>query len=246
MLLTHVVLGLVLTLISARQKEGEPPTARHRRLIRWWHRRLCNILHVNVTVHGSATTNRALYVANHISWLDIPVIGSVADVGFLSKIEVRHWPLVGWLAARNGTLFIERGGRDAASAAAEAMTWHLVRKRPVLVFPEGTTTQGHNVRRFHPRLFGAAILADCPVQPIAMRYAHCEQIHPTAPFVHDAKLLSHLWQILGEDKIDAELTFCNVVSTKVMVRNQLAEEPRMSFGRVFEVAEQARLQSHGR
>lgn len=78
-------------------------------VVRWWHRRLCRALELKVRVTGELA-ERALLVANHISWLDIPVLGAQGQIGFLSKAEVRDWPLIGWMAETAGTLFIARGG----------------------------------------------------------------------------------------------------------------------------------------
>lgn len=242
LLFLHVLLGAALTLAFARQREGELPTARFRAITGWWHRRLCRILKIKITVKGTPFAGDALFVANHISWLDIPILGALAEMDFLSKDEVRRWPLVGWLAARSGTLFIQRGGKNASNAAAEAMTFRLRGRHSVLIFPEGTTTEGDGVRRFHPRLFGAAVLAQAPVQPIAIRYPHVEKIHPTAPFVGDDELPSHLWQILGEREIEAEVRFLNPVSSKDAERKELAEQTR---ARILQVIERHPRQSNG-
>ena len=234
LLAVYVVYGAVLTLLFARHRRDAPPPARFAAIERRWLRGLLKILGVRLHVTGEPARGGVLYVANHISWLDIPVIGAVLETAFLSKQEVRRWPVVGWLAARAGTLFIQRGGSNAANAATEAMTWQLVGNRPVLIFPEGTTSTGETVLRFHPRLFGAATLAERPVQPVALRYPHVERIHPTAPFVGDTHLMRHVWDMLGEREIEAELDFLPPIPATGMERKALAEQAREAVKTVVE------------
>lgn len=236
LLSAHTVLGILLTLMFARQREGEPPSERYRKLTCWWHHRTSAILGLKVTCKGTPFADDALFVANHISWLDIPLIGGLVPIHFLSKSEVRSWPLLGWLAARSGTLFIQRGGKNAANAVAEAMTFQLKRKRSVLIFPEGTTSDGKSVRRFHPRLLGAAILAHAPIQPVAIRYLLDGKPHPTAPFIDDHELPPHLWQILGEKSIQAEITFLAPLSSRGADRKTLADSARERILRIVDPA----------
>ncbi len=82
----------------------------------WWYRRLCRILRIRVEAVG-ALAPRILLVANHVSWLDIPVLGAQGDIAFLSKAEIRAWPLIGWMSAVTGTLFIHRGAHQAREMA---------------------------------------------------------------------------------------------------------------------------------
>lgn len=234
LLLLHILVGALLTLVMARHPADGLPSTRFAAVKRAWFQALLRILGIRVRVKGTAAEGGILFVANHISWLDIPVIGSVLEASFLSKQEVRQWPVVGWLAARAGTLFIKRGGRNASNAAAEAMTWRLVRDAPVLIFPEGTTSTGESVLRFHPRLFGAATLAERPVQPIALRYPHVEQIHPTAPFVGDDKLLQHVWQLLAEREVEAEIRLLEPIGVEGADRKLIADQARDQIRAVVE------------
>lgn len=173
----------------------------------WWSRRLCRLLGVRIACHGAPLAGRALFVANHVSWLDIMVLAAVCPTHFLAKSEVAGWPLFGWLCRRVGTAFIRRGAGDGAQAAAGELVWRL--QRPdgrVLVFPEGTSTDGRGVRRFHARLLQAAERAQCPVQALALRYPVAGGgTHPAVPFIGDDELLAHLWRLLGERRIEAEV-----------------------------------------
>ena len=175
-----------------------------------WSRVLCRILGVRLQVQGAVESGPMLLVANHISWLDIFCIAAVCPTQFLAKQEVATWPVFGWLCRRAGTAFIQRGGgTQGAGAALDQLVWRLRQGERVLVFPEGTSTVGDTVRHFHPRLFQAAVLARCPVQAIAVRYpqAQAGSGHPAVPFVGDDALLPHLWRLLGEAEIVAELHF---------------------------------------
>lgn len=210
-LLFHAALGVALTLVFTRRSQTTPSPL-FDAIACWWRARIGRILGLRLEIRGRPTPGAALWVVNHISWIDIAALGGIAPVSFLSKSEVRGWPIIGWLAARGGTLFIRRGARDGADTAAEEITWHLIRGRRVVLFPEATTTRGDIVRPFHPRLFAAAIRANVPIQPIALRYRPPAGMprhapHPSVPFVDDDTLPAHAWRVLGEPKIEAELAF---------------------------------------
>ena len=234
LLALHLVTGICLQLIFSPRQSNAPLSARYIRIIRWWHGRMCRILGLRVTTIGSPPAGSAFVAANHVSWMDIHVLGSVMDGSFLSKEEVRRWPVVGALATMAGTLYIQRGGKDASNAASELLTWHLIRGTNVLVFPEGTTSDGNSLRRFHPRLFAAALLADRPVQPVAIRYWKGDEPHPVAAFVGDQGLLDNLWGVLGERRIETTVSFCAAVSTKGADRRSVAETANKRIAAVLE------------
>ncbi len=218
-------LGFAALRLSGFDRDG----ARRRRLVRWWMRHLLHILNVELRVSGAAPVHGALIAANHISWLDIPVLGALLEAGFVSKQEVRTWPIVGGLAARAGTIFLARGARDTVTLAADHLTWTLHQGRAAIIFPEGTTTDGGNVRRFHARLFQAAVRTRAPVQAVALSYpcAHdARAAHPAVPFVGDTDLITHLWRLLGEERLVAQLHFCAPLVAVGRARRALAEQSR--------------------
>jgi 1-acyl-sn-glycerol-3-phosphate acyltransferase len=112
----------------------------------------------------------ALLVANHISWIDIYVINSALPAAFVAKEEVRHWPLIGWLAARNDTVFLRRGSRGHARIINQEIAEILDQEKYVAVFPEGTTTDGTHLLHFHAALIQPALAASRPVLPVAISY----------------------------------------------------------------------------
>lgn len=220
LLVLHVFVGVV---IAAALGPGQQQRYVSTRPLVWWSRGLCWILGVRLQTSGTLCQGSALFIANHISWLDIFCIAAVCPTHFLAKQDVVAWPLFGWLCRRAGTAFIRRG--EDNGAATEQLVWRLRQGERVLVFPEGTSTSGETVRRFFPRLFQAAILARCPVQAIALRYPRHDGIegaHPSIPFVGDDELLPHLWGLLGEPTIIVKLHFGTVHTAPHSSRDILA------------------------
>lgn len=160
-----------------------------------WAKGFCKVMGLRIHRYGEPTTATCMMVSNHVSWIDIAVFAATTKVHFLSKIEVRQWPLVGWLAEVAGTLFIKRGGNNAGSVI-DDLRGFLQADKSILMFPEGTTTQGLTVRRFHSKLFAAAIQAGVPLQPMTILYECDGTLNYAAPFVGDDDMLSHLKRYL--------------------------------------------------
>ncbi len=184
-------------------------SARRDRLITQWSRRLLRILGVQVRL-GQAPTlpGGALLVCNHVSWLDIYLILATRRVHFVSKSEVRKWPVAGWLAHKAGTLFIERG-RRADTARINADMRRLMQDGAwVAVFPEGTTSDGRGLRRFLPSLLQPAVELNCPIVPAALRYRTLAGEYSATPaYIDEMSLWQSLKRIVAEPGIIAELDF---------------------------------------
>jgi 1-acyl-sn-glycerol-3-phosphate acyltransferase len=211
----RVLIGLIQTPLY-----GSPFTPRGTHAIRHWHGKVCRALAVDVKTQGEVQAG-VLYICNHISWLDIPVLGSqLPGVRFLAKSEVRAWPLIGWLASRAGSLFIQRGlAQDTVQQIATA----LAQGHSVLIFPEGTTTNGLSLRRFHPRLLQAAHEANAAIQPIALRYLDAHGApNPRAAYIDDDSFNDTLQRIVQESSLHAELHFLPVIHPEAIPRSQLA------------------------
>jgi len=193
-------------------------------LVAWWHRRLARALGVRVVCRGGAAPG-ALLAVNHVSWLDIPVLGGATPVHFLSKAEVRQWPLVGWLAELAGTVFMRRGAHEAPRVAQE-IARRLRSGARVAIFPEGTTSDGRGLLRFHARLFSAAEDGTVPVQPVAIRYGNGHMPDHIAPFVGEDTLLAHLGRVLRHPGLTVTLTFLPPVAAQAASRRELAETAR--------------------
>jgi 1-acyl-sn-glycerol-3-phosphate acyltransferase len=184
--------------------------ARRDRAISAWSATLLDVLGVR---RDSATPphldHGALLVANHISWLDIFVILATRRVHFVSKHEVRGWPVLGWLAERAGTLFIRRAKKHDTARVGAEMHGLLQQGAWVAVFPEGTSTDGRRLLRFLPSLFQPAVSEALPVVPAAIRYQRPGGDYTDVPaYIDDMPFHVSLWRILGEREIVAKLHFC--------------------------------------
>ena len=147
--------------------------ARRRAHIRRWSLQLLRILAIRLHVvhrEGRARPRRAMLVANHVSWLDIFAIDAVLPARFVAKSEVARWPLAGWLATRAGTLYVQRARRHDTARINRDMHAALARGERVAVFPEGTTSDGTRLLKFHSSLLEPALQGGVPLLPVALRY----------------------------------------------------------------------------
>lgn len=235
--MTRLLLHLARGLWWARQRlPAEPPprTEAEWQTVRRWHRRALELAGIRLRVHGQRVDGPTLFVSNHISWLDIGVLLTVIDAGFVGKAELKDWPLLGFLIVRGGTIFIRRGARDAAANAAEEIARRLTRGDSAAIFPEGTTTPGGNaMRRFHPRLFEGARRTGARVQPIALVYDH-----PVAAFVNDESFWTHLWRVLGEPCIHVDAHLLPAIETEGRDRRSIAAEAEAAVSRIVKSADE--------
>ena len=175
-----------------------------------WAAGLLRIAGIALRVQGTPpATGPLLLVANHISWLDIVVMHAAGFCRFVSKADVQHWPLVGPLATGAGTLYIERTSRRDAMRVVHQMRDRLLAGDVIAIFPEGTTGDGRTLLPFHANLLQAAISADAPVQPLAMRFADARTGAASfAPsFVGDETLVGSVWRTLAAEHLVAELHY---------------------------------------
>ncbi|MFF4760201.1 lysophospholipid acyltransferase family protein [Streptomyces sp. NPDC001292] len=176
--------------------------------VRRWCRAVIRASGVRVRITGTAPpTGGLLLVANHISWLDIPLLAAVRPARMLAKTEIRRWPVAGALAARGGTLFIERDRLRALPATVAHIAGELRAGAAVAAFPEGSTWCGRAQGAFHRAVFQAALDAGVPVQPVRIRYlSHAGGAASTAPaFVGDDSLLASLWRVATAHGLVAEV-----------------------------------------
>lgn len=224
LLALHVLLGMVLTpLILTRHAGGVWRT--NPQVTSWWHNRAADILGVRITVSGERPKAPLLIVSNHVSWLDIVVLGGLTHTDFLSKYEVRRWPVIGWLAARAGTLFIRRGTGDAASIS-EQIARRLREGGLLTLFPEGTTTAGLEVRPFFSRLFAAAIDSGSDVMPVTLRYHVDGEFDPVAPYTDQQSLVDNLFGLIGRDQTEVHVIFGEPITLRDHTRKEVAELAR--------------------
>jgi 1-acyl-sn-glycerol-3-phosphate acyltransferase len=194
--------------------------------IRRWSTKLLRMCNVTVEQRaGSAPVlDRAMVVANHVSWLDIFVIHSLHPSHFVAKAEIRAWPLAGWLAEKAGTVFIARGNRRDLRHIFKGLVHSLERGERVAFFPEGTTSAQGNLLPFHANLFEAAIDAKVPVQPFALRYEDAAgRLHPSVDFIGEMTFAESIVAILGGQPVKAGLTILPAIDTIGAHRRDLAQ-----------------------
>lgn len=178
--------------------------------VQLWARGLLAAVDIELQVEGELTVGGPLLmVCNHISWLDILVIHAARHCRFVSKSEVRHWPLIGALATAGGTLYIERESRRDAMRVVHHMAESLRAGEIVAVFPEGTTSDGVTLLPFHGNLIQAAISAKVKVQPVALRYIDrtTGSISLAPCYIGDDTLVGSLWKTLAAPRITAIVRF---------------------------------------
>jgi 1-acyl-sn-glycerol-3-phosphate acyltransferase len=175
---------------------------------KYWSKVLLALCGVRVRQQGAPVLQGGvLWVVNHISWLDIFVLNCVRATAFVAKSEIRHWPLIGWLAAGAGTIFIERASRHAVHKVGHAMQAHFAREQAVGLFPEGTTSSGFDLLPFYANLFEPARKAAVQIQPVALLYFHQGQRSDLAAFVGEQTLVESLWCVLSASGLSIEIHF---------------------------------------
>lgn len=196
-----------------------------RRLPRFWHRMALWFLGIRVHVHGTTEANRPLMLAaNHASWKDILVLGSLADVVFIAKTEVASWPVFGFLAKLQKTIFVVREEKRRTGEQVNEIASRMADGEIVVLFPEGTTSDGNRILGIKSSLFGAAAAAlpdeegaVVHVQPVAIAYTRVQGLpmgryyRPIAGWPGDIGLTEHLIGVLRAGALDVDVTFGETV-----------------------------------
>ena len=209
--LWHVLAGWYTIYFRFPQLSPQQREAR----VQVWAAQLLRIWGIGLEVRGQPVlTGPALMVCNHISWLDILVIHATRHCRFVSKSELREWPLIGTLATGAGTLYIERESRKDALRMVKEMARALMAGDVLAVFPEGTTGDGFDMLPFHANLIQSAIDADAPVQPLALQFVDSKtnEISMAARFVGDDTLLGSIWRTLNAQGMKAVVQFGEIQS----------------------------------
>lgn len=235
----HLLYGALLALpypYLERQKQ--------RRMLGNWSRELLTILGIRVRIGGHPRPRAAigcLLVANHISWLDIFVLNAIQPAHFIAKAEVRGWPFIGWLCQRSGTLFVERTVRRNAAQVNHAAAVLLREGACVGLFPEGTTTDGSEVRHFHSALLQPAIEAGVMLCPVALRYLDAGgKPAAAAAYAGDTTLAQSLWRILRCRRLDASVTFTPALSPSGGNRRMLARAAQEAIAHSLQISQPER------
>jgi 1-acyl-sn-glycerol-3-phosphate acyltransferase len=198
----HVVGGLwTIRTRFARLDDGQI-----RLVVQDWSHQMLRIMGVELVVHGTPPAHGPMLVAaNHVSWLDILVMNAAHPVRFVSKADVKHWPLLGSLITGAGTLYIERESRRDAMRVVHHVAERLQAHDVIGIFPEGTTGDGQQLLPFHANLFQAAIAAQAPVLPLALAYRHAAsgRAHAAPVYVGKTTLLASMWATVRASDLQA-------------------------------------------
>ena len=175
-----------------------------------------------------------LIVANHISWLDIVVLHAARHCRFVSKDDVRGWPLVGTMATGAGTLYVKRSSSRDAMRVVHHMSQALKDGDILAVFPEGTTGDGASLLPFHANLLQAAISAQAPVLPVALAYSQGTPPRTTraVSYVGDESLLGSLWRTVCAQHLRAHVHFGAIQDAKGRDRRSWAQQLRLEIERL--------------
>jgi len=217
----HVLHGLW---IVSRQFGRMTPERRQQR-VQWWSARTLAILGIELKATGQAQPAGHLLVANHVSWLDIAGVHAVLpQARFVSKSDVKHWPLIGTLVEGVGTLFIERANKRDALRVVHQTAEALKNGDCVAVFPEGTTGAGPELLPFHANLLQAAVTTGAPVLPVVLRwYEPGERFGASARFIGGTTLVQSLWRIASARGLGIEVQVLPSVATEGLERRALSE-----------------------
>ena len=204
-------------------------------IIEQWCRDVLEALSIRLILHGerpSEKVSSVLFVANHVSWMDILVINACRRAHFVAKSEVRQWPLVGWMAARTGTLFLKRTSLHELARVTEGVTASLRRGQCVALFPEGTTTDGTSIQAFHSGLFESAIHAEALVWPVSIQYRRQDGLHDASiAFVGEQTLVASIRTVLTRPMIQARLSFAPPIESSAGNRRELTAWSRQAIER---------------
>jgi 1-acyl-sn-glycerol-3-phosphate acyltransferase len=209
---------------------GPAATARVQRL---WAASVLRACGIRVRLDGPVAPPGALVVANHVSWIDVLALHVVAPVRMLAKTEVRQWPLLGVMAARAGTVFLDRDRLRALPDAVAGLADALRAGSPIGLFAEGTTRCGRDLGPFRPAAFQAAHDAGAPVVPVALRYRRrdVDGLDATAAFVGDDTLASSLLRVLTAPGLVVEVTSCPVLDAAAVPAGPARASARRTLAR---------------
>ena len=188
---------------------------------------------MQIIQYGYPQKTTTLFTANHISFLDIIVIASTTPARFLSKQALRHWPIIGFITSSAGTIFIKRGNRQVIHKTIQTISSALEQQHSLVIFPDGTTTLGVNVKKFHNGLFQAAINKHIPVQPIALRYIRDGKPDRIAAYIDKDNFIISLIKIMAQSKIDVQLSYCNVLQSQIYTRSALAKNSHAIINQII-------------
>jgi len=237
LLLLHMLLALPLSLLAS-----VPPLPRWHFggrsldviMESWWTATACRIFGLRIVITGEALPGASLIVANHISWLDIPLLYSVTPMGFVAKAEIDGWPIAGFIARFGSSLFHDRGSHDSARNVLAATVERLQQGKRVTMFPEGGILPGYGVKPFHARLFAAAVNSGVPVQPMMLRYVKDGQHYRDIGFRPNEHFMANFMRLLTQPPRLAEVAILEPVASSGLARKDLARAAQTAITEAFD------------
>ena len=203
----------------------------HRRWVQWWAAHLLRVLGVRLAVEGTppAAGAPAMVAANHVSWLDIFAISAAHPTRFVAKNEIRDWPLAGWIAERAGTIFLRRELRRDTARINAIVHEALQEGDCVGLFPEGTTSDGEQLLRFHSSLFEAAVANQARVHPCAIRYERPDgRICRAMAFVGEVSFMQSVGLAIRQRGVVVRVRFGDAIDTADLDRREVTRRAHAS------------------
>lgn len=222
--LLHLLLGMAVMALRFPSLDAAGRAQR----IGWWSAGVLRAMGIGLQVRGTPRSGATLLLANHVSWLDIAALhAAVPHARFVSKADVQRWPLLGWLVAGAGTLFIERERKRDALRVVHTMAEALQAGQTVAVFPEGTTGPGPELLPFHANLLQAAIATGTPIQPAVLRFADAAQrFSPAVEYVGNTTMWQSLWRVASARGLVVHVELLPPQGSRHADRRALAEHLR--------------------
>lgn len=229
--LAHALSGFAVILFLFPRWDTQRREAR----VQSWALKMLEVLGVSLELRGTPPrSGPVLLVANHISWLDILVMHAARYCRFVSKADVRHWPLIGALATGAGTIYIERESRRDAMRVVHHMADSLKRGEVVAIFPEGTTSDGVSLLPFHANLLQGALSADAPAQPVALSFIDSASrvVSLTPCYIGDDTLVGSVWRTLAGPPVTAVVNYGEAQTAQGRDRRRWAADLRSEVDRL--------------
>ncbi|MDP9045439.1 MAG: 1-acyl-sn-glycerol-3-phosphate acyltransferase [Pseudomonadota bacterium] len=218
----HALHGVLIVLTRFRAYDA----AQRLGAIQWWAAKVLEVMGIGLRVQGQLQEGGVLLVANHVSWLDINALHAVLpQLRFVSKSDIRDWPLLSRLADAAGTLYLERDRKRDALRVVHLVAQALRQGQKVAVFPEGTTSDGRALLPFHANLLQAAIASGAPVQPIALRFSDAHAAVSAATlYVGSTTLVESMWRVAVADGLVAHVSILPARNSAGADRRTLARD----------------------
>ncbi len=223
LLVLLIVVGIFLTMLVVFFAQGYPSAWAKQMWSRW----TCQIMGIKIELRGRLPSRAQLLLSNHISFLDVLVLAALQPSFFLSKSEVAKWPLIGWLARKNGTLFITRG--QGTEQAVKDIAERLKVGSTIAFFPEATTTDGKKIRRYYPHIMEAAVQANIIAQPVLLAYVVKDETtggwvcDEDMAYVEDRSMARIIFDMLGNSRTQTIVTVLEPLSPEKYTPKAMAK-----------------------